>query len=458
MGTTRDVASWAARTGFARMPEEVLARARSAIVDTIATIVAGVAEPASRIAAAVVTEDACAPVATQLGTGIRTSMEGAALLNGISGHALDYDDVSTSATAHPSVVVLPAALAVAEAVDASGRALLEAYVIGLEVLARLGLAMGPEHYRRGWHATSTLGTLGAAMAAGRLLGLDADALAHTLAIAASQAGGLRQNFGTMVKPFHAGHAARCGVAAARLAAHGMRGDPAALEGPAGFFAAFGFGASEVEGVGARLGAPYDLAAVGLSVKRYPCCYATHRAADAVLELRDRHELRPEQVEGLTVTVPLGGLDPLPHRRPATGLQGKFSLEYVVATALLDGRVGLDSFTDAMVSRPDVLALEALIEVREDPSIPGVRSPVDGGYVEVAVRTRRGRSLACRVERAAGSPERALSPDQLDAKFRDCTRALGPARVDDALRALDRLQELHDVRALVAELSPSGVAP
>jgi hypothetical protein len=106
----------------------------------------------------------------------------------------------------------------------------------------------------------------------------------------------------------------------------------------------------------------------------------------------------------------------------------------------------------------VLALEALIEVREDPSIPGVRSPVDGGYVEVAVRTRRGRSLACRVERAAGSPERALSPDQLDAKFRDCTRALGPARVDDALRALDRLQELHDVRALVAELSPSGVAP
>jgi 2-methylcitrate dehydratase PrpD len=318
--------------------------------------------------------------------------------------------------------------------------------------------MGAEHYRRGWHATSTLGTLAAAMAAGRLLRLDADALAHALSIAASQAGGLRQNFGTMTKPFHAGHAARCGVSAARLAAHGMEGDPAALEGPAGFFAAFGFGAATPERVGPSLGNPYDLAAVGLSVKRYPCCYATHRAADAILELRGRHGVRSEQVEGLTVTVPRGGLSPLPYQRPRTGLQGKFSMEYVVAAGLLDGRLGLETFSDEMVRRPQVLALEALIDVCEDGSIAGVRSPVDGGYVEVAIRTRRGERLACRVEDAAGSPGRALSRRQLEDKFRDCARGLDPGRVEGALQKLHDLQTVPDVRALVSDLIPPTAAP
>lgn len=454
MGTTRQVAEWVATFDAERMPAVVIDRARSAILDTVATILAGVAEPPSRIAAAVVAEDGCAPVATQLGTGVRTSMEGAALLNGISGHALDYDDVSTSATAHASVVVLPAVLAVAEATGATGRALLDAYVAGVEVLAKLGLAMGTEHYLRGWHATSTLGTLGAAMGVGRLVGLDADALTDALAIAASEAGGLRQNFGTMTKPFHAGHAARGGVNAARLAARGLRGDHAALEGPSGFFAAFGFGSASPERVGPSLGNPYDLAAVGLSVKRYPCCYATHRAADAILELRDGHRIRPEQVEEVRVTVPVGGLAPLPHRRPATGLEGKFSMEYVVAAALLDGCLGLDTFSDAMVRRPEVLALEELIEVCEDGSIPGVRNPVDGGYVEVVIRTRGGGSAACRIEEAAGSPGRPLSRSQLEEKFRACARGLGPAQVERALRVLGSLEELPDVRTLVRDLSPA----
>lgn len=455
MGTTRQVAEWVATFDGERMPAVVLDRARSAVVDTVATILAGVEEPPSSIAAAVVAEDGCAPVATGLGTGLRTSMEGAALLNGISGHALDYDDVSTSATAHASVVVVPAVLAVAEATGATGRALLEAYVAGFEVLAKLGLAMGTEHYLRGWHATSTLGTLGAAMGAGRLLGLDADSLTDALAIAASEAGGLRQNFGSMTKPFHAGHAARSGVHAARLAARGLRGDPAALEGPAGFFAVLGLGCASPERLGPSLGNPYDLAAVGLSVKRYPCCYATHRAADAVLELRDGHRIRPEQVEAVRVTVPAGGLAPLAHHRPLTGLEGKFSMEYVVAAALLDGCVGLDTFSDAMVRRPEVLALEERIEVREDGSIRGVRTPVDGGYVEVAIRTADGVRAACRVEEAAGSPGRPLSASELEEKFRACARGLGHERVERALRALARLEDLPDVRTLVRDLVVNG---
>lgn len=458
MGTSRDVAEWVAAFAVERAPAEVLERGRSGVIDTVAAILAGVSEPVSRIAVAMIAEDGCAPVATQLGTGLRTSMDGAAFLNGISGHALDYDDVSTSATAHSSVVVLPAALAAAEATRATGLALIEAYVAGVEVLAKLGLAMGAKHYLRGWHATSTMGTVAAAMAAGRLLRLDADALTNALAIAASEAGGLRQNFGTMTKPFHAGHAARGGVIAARLAAHGLEGDPAALEGPTGFFALFGFDAAAPERVGPSLGNPYDLAAVGLSVKRYPCCYATHRAADAALELRDEHRVHPDEVEEVTVTVPQGGLAPLPYQRPATGLQGKFSMEYVVTAALLDGRLGLDTFTDAMVGRPEVTALEEVLEVREDHTIPGVRNPVDGGYVEVAIRTHGGRRLVCRVEEAAGSPGRPLSGSQLEEKFRECARGLDPARIERALQALGTLEELPDVRTLVRDLSPAEPAP
>jgi 2-methylcitrate dehydratase PrpD len=451
MTTTQDIATWVAGATLGRMPDPVPGRARAAIIDTTAAMLAGASEPVSRIVAEVVAEEGCAPVATQLGTGLRTSMEGAALLNGIGGHALDYDDVSVSATAHPSVAVLPAALAVAEARGASGRALIEAYVVGIEVLAKLGLAIGPEHYRRGWHATSTLGTLGAAMAAGRLLGLDAVRLANALAIAASQAGGIRANFGTMTKPFHAGHAARCGVHAARLAAGGVEGSPTALEGPAGFFAVFGFGAASPDLVAPSLGDPYDLAAVGLSVKRYPCCYATHRAADAVLELRARPGVGPEQVERLRVRVPPGALSPLLYDRAETGLQGKFSMRYVVAAGLLDGRLGLDTFTDEMVRRPQVRALEELTDVVEDRSIPAGRSPIEGGHVEVAARLRGGVQLACRVEEAAGSPNRPLSSAQLADKFRDCARALDPARTQRALQRLEHLDELSDVRILIGDL-------
>ncbi|HSR26198.1 MAG TPA: MmgE/PrpD family protein, partial [Candidatus Eisenbacteria bacterium] len=171
-GATCDIAAWVAGASLQTMPAEVVERARAGVVDTVGVILAGVGEPVTRIAAGLVAGDGGAPVAAQLGTSLRTTAEAAALLNGISGHALDYDDVSASVTGHPSVVVLPAAMAAAELAGAPGSALLEAYVAGVEVMAKLGLAIGPAHYRAGWHATSTLGTLGAAAAAGRVLGLD----------------------------------------------------------------------------------------------------------------------------------------------------------------------------------------------------------------------------------------------------------------------------------------------
>jgi 2-methylcitrate dehydratase PrpD len=460
MGATREIAAWVAGASLRAMPAEVVERARAGIVDTIGVILAGTGEPVTRIAAGLVAEDGGAPVASQLGTSLRTTAESAALLNGISGHALDYDDVSASLTGHPSVVVVPAALAAAELTGASGAAFLRAYVVGVEVMAKLGRAIGPAHYRTGWHATSTLGTLGAAAAASSVLGLDAERTAHALAIAVSESSGSRRNFGTMTKPYHAGHAARCGVAAARLAARGMTADPTAIEAPLGLFALISYGEGRPEAVAPALGRPYDLVGTGLSVKKYPCCFATHRAADAVLDLRAEHGLGdPDAVEAVRVTVPVGGVAPLIYDRPATGLEAKFSMQYVLAAALLDGRVGLDAFEDAAVRRPEAQALLARVTVHEDPGIAGGFNPIEDGHVDVELRLRAGATLTRRVAHPRGSPADPLRPEDLAAKFRDCADAtLEPEQADAALARLLRVEREPDVRGIVAALTPGVTVP
>lgn len=460
MGATRDIAVWAAGVSLEAMPAEVVERARAGVLDTAGVILAGIDEPVTRIAAELVAEDSGAPVASLLGTTLRTSAGAAALLNGVAGHALDYDDVSVSLTGHPSVVVLPAALAAGELAGATGATLLAAYVAGVEVMAALGRAIGAAHYRTGWHATSTMGTIGAAVAAGRALGLDADRMANAVAIAVSQSSGSRQNFGTMTKPYHAGHAARCGVEAARLAARGMTADRSAVEAPLGLFALLSYGEGRAEEVAATLGNPYDLATAGLSVKKYPCCFATHRAADAVLDLRTEHGLEAAQVEAVTVTVPPGGVSPLIHDRPRTGLEGKFSMQYVLAAALLDGGVGLDAFADASVQRPEAQALLPLVTVHEDAGIHGGRNPIEEGHVDVEVRLRGGGVLSRRILHPRGSPADPLRPDELGVKFLDCAAAaLGREQAEAALARLLAVEREPDVRALAAALTPApAVAP
>jgi len=453
MGATRDSAAWVARFAIGGAAPEVTTAAKAAVLDTTGVILAGTPEPVTRIVASVVAEDGSRPVADQLGGDLRTSAEGAALVNGTSGHALDYDDVNLSVRGHPSIAVLPAAFAAAQSVGASGRALLEAYIAGVEVMAKLGRAMGPAHYRAGWHATSTLGTLGAAAAAGKLFGLEIPQLEHALAIAVSEASGCQQNFGTMTKPFHPGHAARCGVHAARLAGKGMTGDPTAIEGPLGFFAVFSFGAAQLNGLADSLGRPFEFVSAGLSVKKYPCCFATHRAADGVLDLIRERDIRPEDVEAVTVTVPVGGRQPLIHDRPKTGLEGKFSMPYVMAAAVLDRRLVLDSFTDAAVRRPEAQALLQKVTTIEDPSMADAWNPTAQGHVVVTVRAA-GREHTRRIDHPRGSREIPLRHDELVEKFRDCAhRALAADAVERALSLLESVETVADVNTLVGALVP-----
>jgi 2-methylcitrate dehydratase PrpD len=447
MVVSRDIAAWLAELTLDDIPPTAAGRATNSILDTLGVMLPGLQESAARIAAQLASADRAAPVASQIGTGLRTSMEWAAFLNGISGHVLDYDDVSYAIIGHPSVAVLPAVLAVAEATGASGADVLVAYVGGVEVMSKVARALGERHYLAGWHMTATAGSIGSAAAAAKLLGLDPHGIQAALGVAASSAAGLRLNFGTMTKPYHAGQAGRGGVTAARLAAAGFTSGAEVFDGPQGFFAAYGAdSASPVDGLG--LAEPFELESPGFGIKRYPCCYGTHRALDGLLSLVEQHGISAPDVEQIEISAPPGELEPLIHPRPRSGLEGKFSMQYTLSAALLDGGVGLSSFSDEMVNRPAIRALLPRIDVQ--PFVPGSAESVEGmaggaGHARVAVCLHDGRRFEERVRYARGAPENPVSTPEVIAKFRDC--AAGRLTEDQANRAIDQVVGLRDAENL-----------
>ncbi|WP_109472048.1 MmgE/PrpD family protein [Ornithinimicrobium cavernae] len=418
--------------------------AERAVVDTIAASLAARRDLTLTTGLASVGTGSAGP-ATLWTTGGGTDAQHAALLNGLAGHALDYDDVDDAMIGHPSTVLLPALLAVGEERDLSGEEILEAFDVGLFACRDLAAELGiTGHYAKGWHATGTVGTVGATAGLARLMGLDLAQTRHALGIAGSLAGGSRQNFGTMTKPLHAGVAARSAVLAASLAAGGFTADPDQLEGPLGFLALHhGVGRTSRE-------LPPGADAAGLNVKLYPCCYYLHCAADAALELR-QEGLSADQVADVTVTVMPGGLAPLIHSRPVSGLQGKFSMEYAMAAALLDGHLILDSFTDGQVGRPEAQALLRKVTKREDPT-PPVGGPASGAFAVVQVRTTSGDVLTRRVDRARGHASRPVDEADLRAKFDDCLTFVG---LDQALggSAYESLRHLRGATSLREALSP-----
>jgi 2-methylcitrate dehydratase PrpD len=315
-------------------------------------------------------------------------------------------------------VLVSALLAVAEAYRRTGREFLEAYVVGFEVACAIarGLPIEP-HYLKGWHSTATVGVVAAAAAAGRLLGLDDGRLRHALGIAASMAGGSRQNFGTMTKPLHAGLAARDAVIAAELAANGFTADQHQLEGPLGYFNLYGRD-PDLSVVERALASADVLLTQGVGVKKYPCCYGAHRAADATLALYGRG-LASGDVRSVQVTVEPGGTQPTIHHRPATGLEGKFSTEYVVAACLLDGGVKLSAFTDATVQRSTAQELLQRVVVQEAATPPFGRNTFEHAFATVEITRTDGSVVRERCDAPRGDGRAPLTDAELEAKFRDC---------------------------------------
>lgn len=447
------LAAYATAESFDKLPASTVRAARLAILDTLGVTLAGSVEPTAARARALIEHRRGAEEATVIGTPWRVSVEDAALANGTASHALDYDDVQLSLNGHPSAPILSAALAVAERAGVSGAALLTAFVVGVEIEAKLGRALNPAHYETGWHATATLGVFGVAAATATLLGLSAERTAQGLAIAASLASGIKANFGTDCKPLHVGHAARCGVEAALLAQAGFTGNPRALEHGDGFGAAYGGGSRPVWDLAtAGLGAPHEVVEPGIGVKRFPACASTHQALDATLALAEEYAIAPAAV----ATVECGVYYLAPHQliydRAETGLQGKFSMPYCVATALLDGSVGLAHFTDERVRRADVQALMPKVRMFVHPE-QTTRDCIPTRFTEVTITLTDGRRLQRRVAHAKGQPKNPLTFDELRTKFRDCAaRALSLERGESVLAAVQTLETMPDVSALARLLS------
>lgn len=437
-GVTQHIAQFACDYDLSTAPDELLHRATRAFIDTIGVAIAGNHEECFTILAR--TFESPAGPSTVLPTGERTTAAHAALLNATAGHALDFDDVADEIVGHPSVVLVPPLLALAEATGSTGRELLEAYVVGFDVSCAVARGLPVDaHYRFGWHATGTIGVLGATAACSRLLRLDEMRVRNALGIAASMASGSQQNFGTMTKPLHAGLAARDAVTAVQLAANGFTADPDQLEGPRGYFALYGV-QPDTRLVIEALGEPTVLQRRGLNVKKYPCCYLTHRPADAALALFERG-LRGPRIESVSLTVAPGGLQAVIHHRPTTGLQGKFSAEYVLAACFLDGRVGLTTFTDSAVNRAEAQDLLRRVSVDESASPPFGPAEFDHAYAAVEVVLTDGTVERERCDIPRGDARHPLSDADLEAKFHDCLSFGDTAwHADSLLSSLWRLSD------------------
>jgi len=415
----------------AALPGEVAAAARRAWLDTLGVALAGADQEAPRVLLAVMRaseEIGSRGSATVWGTDLRGSSAAVALVNGLLAHALDYDDVSADMRGHPSAPVLPAVLA-----------------------CRIGRALGASGYARGWHVTSVAGALGASAACASLRGLDCEQTRHALGLSASMAGGTRQNFGSMAKPLHAGLAARAGVEAAGLAGQGFTASPDALEGPLGFGALFAPGDDwRPERIG-EPGRPWLLVDPGFSVKKYPCCYMAHAALDAALAARGG-DLDVKAIESVDVVVPPGSISALIHARPQNGLEAKFSMEYCVATALLDGAVRLGSFEAEAVRRPQVQALLRRVRVSHSDGPESWAST----HTRVDVHLSSGETRTGQVPYPHGDAADPLGWDEVAHKFRDCARrTLPPASIEGAIERAATLPGGSVEELLVLLRTPKG---
>jgi len=384
------------------------------LLDTYAVGVAGRNEPASVRALSYLATLGSCDGASLWGCAGRANPEAAAFYNGVAAHVLDYDDVTSPLRGHPSVVLWPALTALAQADGIGMGRLHAAYVVGFEVMCKLAKAAAVDAYAKGWHVTASIGVIGAAAACAHLLGLDAEQTAHAIGIAVAQAAGTRANFGSDAKSFQAGHANAAAIRAARLAQAGFTSSPDAMDAQQGYAALYGQGQDLSTALAALGEAPLELASSGLEVKKYPLCYATHRTLDGLLDLHAELGITLPDVERVEIETSPGALVPLIHHRPTTGLQGKFSLEYAVAAALLDGRIGLATFTDESVRRP---AIQEFL-----PHVRGCSTPGDSilpRWALVRLHTRDGKCIERKVEALRGSAALPLTDGALVAKARDC---------------------------------------
>ncbi len=433
------------------IPDDARAAARRQALDCTGVMLASAAQEPGRILADLAGDLAGAGQARVVGRGVATSTVQAAFTNGSLAHLIDFDDRGFS---HPTACLWPVALAVGEHLDASGRQLVGALVLGYEVFERLaasGRPYEPVLRSRGYHPTSIYGAPAAAAVAGRLMGLDVDQMIVAFGIAAAGSCGLSQQFGTWAKGVNAGNAARAGITASLLAERGFWGDERGISGDYGLFSAVhGQGNFDFGGVAEELGDRWSIVDPGLALKPYPACTSTLRAVDAMVAISSKDSYRAGDVVELRLDVHPDVFHTLRFRSPERGFRGKFSLDYTVASVALDGDLTIESFSDEAASRPEFRDMLARVNLVEHPDwdmaqrrrMPLTVTMRDGTVHEESVTHHR------------GSPEWPLTDEQVDSKFRTCaTLSLDAGQVDAALAALHGMDAAPSVRGLVDHVCP-----
>ncbi len=457
---TASVADFVVNTKYSDIPAEAQELGKKSILDGL-----GLALSGSKAETAALIQQYVKPFGFQssgvsvLGSASKLPARFAAFANGVAIHVDDFDDTQLAVgkdrvyglLVHPTVCVLPAALATAELLGKSGRELLVAYQLGVEVECKIAEAISPRHYQDGFHSTGTCGVFGGASACARLKGFDVEKTVRTLAIAASHSAGLRENFGTMMKPFQAGHATESGVVAADFAALGWTGAEQILEAQRGFFHAYG-GGYDPNAIVGGLGKPWTFQNPGVSIKPFPSGSLTHPGMTELLRLVRSNSIRATDVERLEVGTSRNMPNTLIHHRPTNGLQAKFSMEFCMAIILLDGKADLNKFTDAVVNRPDVQEMIGRVRFYTDPEAE--KAGFDKMTTILKITMKDGRIIAGRADFGKGSPTNPMSFDEVAGKFQGCAAfaewsAAKAAQVVDLVR---KLEDVSDVRALTGLLS------
>jgi 2-methylcitrate dehydratase PrpD len=458
---TAEIAQFVTRTRSAKIPRAVMHLGKRSILDGLGLALAGNAAESGHIVRNYL-KSLGVPLnrgATVIGTNLKVPARFAAFANGIAIHADDYDDTQLAVAkdrvygllTHPTAPALPAVLALAECANGSGLELLTAYQIAVEVETKIAEAINPRHYADGFHSTATMGAIGAAAGAARLLGLDAAQTAQTLSLGASQAAGLRENFGTMTKPFHPGRAAESGVVAAELVKLGWTAADNGLEADRGFFKAAG-GGYDLQAIHGKLGKPWTFAMPGVSIKPHPSGSLTHPGMGVMLELIVEHDIKPAQVLKVSVGTNRHMPNTLIHRRPKNELQAKFSMEFCMAILLLERKAGLAQFTDAVVNRRDVQRMIGRIDFGVHPEAEAA------GYEKMTtmidIELADGRRISGRADFGKGSPANPMSDTEVADKFRECAAwgGLSAANAERIIEQVFDLEKLSRVRELTRLLA------
>jgi len=448
MGPTEAIAEYLEQFNCQDIEGEVLEAVRSAITDYVGVILAGVPEKGSVIMRHVISGLGGAPQATVWGGGFKTSMPLAAMANGMSAHAHDYDDTNRVMMSHPSIQLLPGPFAAAEFERRSGFDLMAAYVAGFEVGAKIGRALNPDLVFQGWFPVGTLGILMQTAACAKFFDLSKDQIIMALGIAANLASGLRCNNGSMAKPLMAGYVGHNGILASLFAREGMTANTQALEDKFGFLENFSrANKARLTKAVESLGKPLDIIESGLSYKLYPCCAGTHMPIDCVLQIVKENRINSERIETINVSIGSYAKFLLIHPRPKTAMEGKFSLEYCVARAFLDGEMGTEQFTPAKISDP----LVAGIIEKVHPNYFETTTAKEGEQVfipvQVDVKMKDGTVYSARVEHAKGTSHNPLTSGEREAKLDQCCREIMSAgsisMLKEQLRSFESISDMSE---------------